>query len=290
MEAMDVAQRYFDAWNRRDAAELIATFADGGTYRDPATGQPLTGQAIGAYASGLWAAFPDLSFEIAHAAPAGDGTIAAQWIMCGTNNGSMLGQPPTGRTVALPGADFIRVEGKMVRSVEGYFDMKTFSEQLGLQTVVQPYTAGPFAFGTSVSVQTGKRTRPGAFSITAIQVRSDEEVEQVRAYSRQIAIEMLEMPGFISWFAAVIGHWMVTVTAWESPEHPRRLLQNGTHKEAMQTFFGPEFSTGATTSVWTPERISMWVRCAACGRMVSHDRSAGSCACGELLPEHPPYW
>jgi SnoaL-like domain len=55
MGAMDVAQRYFGAWNRRDAAELIAMFADGGTYRDPATGQLFSGPAIAAYASGLWA-------------------------------------------------------------------------------------------------------------------------------------------------------------------------------------------------------------------------------------------
>jgi ketosteroid isomerase-like protein len=40
---MDVVQRYFDAWNRRDSARLISAFADGGTYRDPATGHLLTG-------------------------------------------------------------------------------------------------------------------------------------------------------------------------------------------------------------------------------------------------------
>jgi steroid delta-isomerase-like uncharacterized protein len=290
MDALDLAHRYFDAWNRRDAAGLIATFADGATYRDPATGQPLTGPAIAAYVKGLWAAFPDLSFKIVSAAPAGDGMIAAEWLMCGTNNGSLLGQPPTGRAVALPGADFIRVDGEKIRSVEGYFDMKTLWDQLGLQTVVQPYTLGPFAFGTSVSVQTGKRTRPGAFSMTAIQVRSDEEVEQVRAYSRQIAIEMLEMPGFISWLAATIGHWMVTVTAWESPENPRQLMRNGTHKQAMQTFYGPEFSSGGMTSVWTPDRINTAMRCPACGRMVSYDQSTSTCACGELLPEPLPFW
>ena len=32
MDSMDITQRYFDAWNRRDAGELIATFADGGIY------------------------------------------------------------------------------------------------------------------------------------------------------------------------------------------------------------------------------------------------------------------
>ena len=290
MDPMDVAQRYFDAWNRHDAAAIVASFTEGGTYRDPATGQPLTGEAIAAYAGGLWAAFPDLSFEIVSAAPAGDGMLAARWIMHGTNRGPMRGLPPSGRAVSLPGADFIQVEGTRIRSVEGYFDTKTLSEQLGLQTVVQPDAVGPFKFGTSALVQTGKRTKPGAVSITAIQLRSAEEVEQVRAYSRQIAVEMLKMPGFISWLGAIVGQWMMTVTAWEDPENPRRLLRDGTHTEAMRVFFGPEFSIGAMTSVWTPERINLWVRCTECGRMMGYERSAGRCACGELLSERLPYW
>jgi predicted ester cyclase len=46
--------------------------------------------------NGLWAAFPDLSFEVASAGEAGPGLVAAQWIMRGTNLGSMMGLPPTG--------------------------------------------------------------------------------------------------------------------------------------------------------------------------------------------------
>src|SRR5687768_88538 len=143
MQPIDVAQQYFDAWQRHDGAGIVATFAEGGTYSDPATGHPLSGPAIAGYAGNLWAAFPDLSFELLSVAPAGEGTIAAQWLMRGTNSGSMRGLPPTGRPVALPGADFIQIEGNKIRSVQGYFDTRTLSEQLGLQTVVQPYTAGP---------------------------------------------------------------------------------------------------------------------------------------------------
>jgi hypothetical protein len=210
--------------------------------------------------------------------------------MRGTNSGSMRGLPPTGRPVALPGADFIQIEGNKIRSVQGYFDTRTLSEQLGLQTVVQPYTAGPFCFGTSLSVQSGKHTKPGAFSITALQVRSEQEVEQVRAYSRPIAVEMLKMRGFIGWVGATLGHRMLTITAWENPEDIQQ-LRNGTHQKAMQEFFGPEHYVSGSTSVWIPERINpMWVRCSNCGRMASYERHEGQCECGERLPEPPTYW
>ena len=33
--------------------------------------------------------------------------MAAQWVMRGTNSGSLKGNPPTERAVSLPGADFI---------------------------------------------------------------------------------------------------------------------------------------------------------------------------------------
>ena len=178
MSALQVAQRYFDAWNCRDADAIVASFADDGTYSDPSAGQGLRGEAIASYAKGLWAAFPDLSFETVSASDNGAGLVAAQWMMHGTNTGSMRGLPPTGRSVTVPGADFIQVEGDRILSVQGYFDSRAVPEQLGLQVTVQPYSIGPFSFGTSTSVQTGKKTKPGAFSITNIEARSESEVER----------------------------------------------------------------------------------------------------------------
>jgi hypothetical protein len=61
--AVEVFQRYTDAWNRHDAPGIVATFAEGGTYTDPTTAGPLAGAAIAGYAQSLWDAFPDLSFE-----------------------------------------------------------------------------------------------------------------------------------------------------------------------------------------------------------------------------------
>src|SRR5215831_676710 len=129
MTPLDVASTYFDAWNRRDPAAIVATFTEGGTYHDPTVPQSLSGPTLVAYTSGLFAAFPDLSFEVVSAAQTGDHTVAAQWMMRGTNSGPLAASPPTGKAVALPGADFITVDQDKIRSVQGYFDQKTFLEQ-----------------------------------------------------------------------------------------------------------------------------------------------------------------
>ena len=92
--------------------------------------------------------------------------MAAQWIMKGTNYAPFMGGPPTKKTIALPGADFIAVEGDRVASVKGYFDQRTFVDQLGLQTTVQPFEIGPVQFGNSVRMNLGSPVKPGAMSLT----------------------------------------------------------------------------------------------------------------------------
>ena len=290
MKALTVAQGYFDVWNQRNADGIIAAFAEGGTYSDPTVGQGVSREATANYARGLWDAFPDLTFEIISNAETGPDTVVAQWSMRGTNTGSLRGLPPTGRAITVPGADFIQVEGDKIRSVQGYFDSRAVPEQLGLQVIVQPNVIGPFAFGTSVLVQTGKNIKPGAFSITMLQGRSDEEAQQISQLSREIAKEMLEMEGFISWMGMKVGHRMMTVTAWETPENPRQMYNRGTHPEAVQKFLGPELAAGGMTSVWNSGRFTAWVRCPVCTQMANLEKAEGKCPCGEALPEPLPYW
>jgi hypothetical protein len=91
-------------------------------------------------------------------------------------------------------------------------------QQLGLQVVVQPNAIGPFVFWTGAFVQTGKNIKSGAFSITMLQGLSDEEVQQISQLSQEIVKQMLEVQGFISWTGVKVGHRMMTVTAWETPE------------------------------------------------------------------------
>lgn len=292
MTLLDIAHAYFDAWNRHDPDGIVAVFAAGGTYSDPSTGGRLTGAAIAGYARELLTAFPDLTFEIVSVAPAGEGMVAAQWLMHGHNMGSLAGTPPTGRTLALPGADFIRIAGDMIESVEGYFDQRTLAEQLGLQVLVLPYSAGLVSFGPGCYVQSPTATRPpGALSLTSIQARSAAEVKEFWDQSQQIMGELSQTPGFISNLTVCIGQRGFTITTWEDEESPRQMMRGGTHRHAVKKFFNHDFTAGAMTSVWVPQRThTMWVRCEFCGRLVDANAPNGKCKCGEPLPELPPYW
>jgi steroid delta-isomerase-like uncharacterized protein len=291
MEPHDCVQQYFDAWNRRDAHAVLATFSEDGTYCDPASGGRLRGDALAGYVQGLWAAFPDLSFEISSKGLVAENLFAAQWIMRGTNSGSIMGLPPTGKSVMVSGADFIRVAGGKIQTVDGYFDSRAVPEQLGLQVLVQPKEIGPFAFGNASRAWSGKTSKPGAFSITVLEARSPEEIQAVQRSSQGIVGEMLAMDGFLGFVGATVGQRMMTISAWESAKDPRQLLAGGSHAEAMKSFFGPEIAAGGFTSVWVPDRINTrWVRCTACNRMTDHERSAGRCGCGATLPEPLAYW
>ena len=288
---VDVAQRYFDAWNRHDASAIVATLENTGTYTDPVTGGPLIGPAIGAYAAGLWAAFPDLSFEIVSVTENASGLVSAEWMMKGSNTGPFNGLPPTGATVALPGADFVRVNDGKIQSVQGYFDSGALPRALGLDIVVQPKAIGPFTFGTSIRASTGKTATPAAFSITWIEVRTAEEQAAVRESSRKIAEEMLTMPGFISWVGTTVGDRMMTITAWESVDAMTPLMKGGEHRSATGRFFGPEIARSGTTGVWIPGRLNArWMRCPECKKMVDWEKAEGKCACGTALPPLLPYW
>jgi len=45
------------------------------------------------------------------------------------------------------------------------------------------------------------------------------------------------------------------------------------------------------TSVWVPLYYNpVKVRCLACRKMVDYEKHAGTCDCGQALPEPPPYF
>ena len=289
MNAVALANAYFEAWNARNAAAIVATFVERGTYADPTTNGPLSGAAIGAYASGLWQAFPDLAFEIRSAAQTAASTVVAEWTMRGTNTGSFAGLPPTGRAVTLAGVDVIETDAGGLRSVTGYFDSALVPKQLGLQVLVQPHVIGPFAFGNSVTVQSGKKTLPGAFSITTIWNDSSRDAE-IRERSAATAREMLPMEGFIGLTLARAGGRGITITAWEKPEHAKQMMRSPSHREAMAKFWS-ELGDAGFTSVWTPAYINpLWVRCPACRKMNDSAKAAGKCGCGAALPEPPAFF
>ena len=196
----------------------------------------------------------------------------------------MNGLPPTGRSVDLPGVDLIRVGERGIEMVEGYFDSAVVPRQLGLQVLVQPTGIGPFRFGSSIVVRTGKPGRPGCVSTTELLARSDEEVGRIRETSRQIATELLGTPGFIGFTGTVDGLRMRTFTEWESADAMQAAMRSGTHAKAMREFFGSGLAEGGSTGTWQPLRLgARWRRCPSCETMTRLDGDAGTCGCGEPL-------
>jgi hypothetical protein len=141
-------------------------------------------------------------------------------------------------------------------------------------------------------MNTGKFRMPGAFSLTAIRLRSQDEAAELERLSSDVLRELGSMPGFISAVLTGVGLTGHTITAWEDAEAPKQLMRGGAHREAIDRFFGKEFAAGGMTSVWVPSRINAsWIRCGSCHQMVNYDQApAQKCRCGALLPERFPYW
>ena len=284
MDPLSAARRYFDAWNSRDPEAISAAFAADGVYTDPVSGT-IPGAAAGQYAQGLFDSFPDLSFEITSAAQTSETSVAAEWIMRGTNLGPIRGAPPTGKAIELRGSDFIQVDNDRIRSVHGYFDSGALPRQLGLQVIVQPESIGPVQFGYSSYMNAGNPAEAGAVSVTVLQADSEETSDLVRELSRQIIREMAEMRGFISFLGAAAGGRMITLTAWEDEEAPRALMREGSHRDAVKRFFEERGIRGGVTAVFTPGRIGIrWARCESCGKMVDSNKLEGFCDCSAQLP------
>ena len=134
MNALEVTQRHFDAWNKHDPEAIVALYAEGGTYSAPRAGEALTGQAIADFAKKAFTAYPDWSAEIISIGDTGGGLVASQWVLHGTHTGPYFdGSPATGRTLTIPLASFTQVEGDKIRSEHAYMDRQAVAEQLGLK-------------------------------------------------------------------------------------------------------------------------------------------------------------
>ena len=292
--ALTQAVPYFEAWNAHDARAVTAALADGGTYADPATEGPLAGAALADHARRLFGAFPDLNFEVLGCQPAdacADGTMMVQWLMRGTNTGPWNGQPPTGRPVAIRGVDVLTVTAGEITSAEGYFDRQTLAEQLGFQMRPLPPTAGPFQFGYAVRASAGSSKVPGAFSLTWLDARSEQEAEEIKLTAAVVAAELTQEPGFISWVGMEIGSRLYTITAWESQDAVRAVMRNSTHLTAVKRFLTEDFGAAGTTGVWSAHHLNpVRTRCPSCARLTDRAQSGDLCGCGQPPPPMPEYW
>ena len=134
MNALEVIQRFIDAWNRHDADAVNALYAEGATYHSPRFDHPLTEKALADFNKSVLIAYPDSRFEVISRGDIGGGLVASQLMLHGTHTGPFMdGTPPTNRKVAYPLASFAQIEGDKISSQHIYLDRQTVAEKLGLK-------------------------------------------------------------------------------------------------------------------------------------------------------------
>jgi hypothetical protein len=236
-----------------------AALTEGGTYEDPTTGGPISGDALTANVAGVLAAFPDVRFEVTSVSTNGD-TASAQWRMLGTNTGPLPGGPATGGSLDLPGADFFTYDAAAdkVSSVVGYFDTATMLTQLGLQAHVTPADMEPMMkFGYGLRVDVGRDTVPGAFTVTWIDIDPEHHPSLVE-HTRAVVTEQLGNDAYLGSFLASVGRRNYTFTAWTSAEAAQVALHGDAHTTAMKLAQSGGLGENARgiTSVWEPRHLN----------------------------------
>jgi steroid delta-isomerase-like uncharacterized protein len=135
-EMSDIVEQWAEAWSSGDIKEVLRLFTDDCVYEDVTLGVVNHGKdELAAFGEGFFAAAPDLRIELASHVVGGNGA-AAEWWFKGTQQGELLGMPPTGRSFAFRGMSAFELDGgeyggKIARCAD-YWDLETFKRQLGV--------------------------------------------------------------------------------------------------------------------------------------------------------------
>jgi steroid delta-isomerase-like uncharacterized protein len=125
-------QRWAAYWSSHDVERLLGIFTDDCIYEDVTLGVVNHGKAeLATFARGFFTAFPDLYVEPRSRIDAGE-RASVEWSMSGTNEGDLMGNPPTHNFFVLRGMSAFELQGEKIRRCSDYWDIATFFKQLGL--------------------------------------------------------------------------------------------------------------------------------------------------------------
>ena len=128
-----VTKRVFDeGWNARNLAVCDEVFTATHVSHDPSTGDTPPGPAgLKGVISTYTGAFPDLKMTVNDILAEGD-RVVVRWTAVGTNTGTMMGMPPTGKTSTVTGMLVNRFENGKIAESWGVWDKAGMLQQLGL--------------------------------------------------------------------------------------------------------------------------------------------------------------
>ena len=137
-----VSKRYLEAWNARDLDAFDQIVASDAEDHDPQNPFPELRGPEGARrgAEIYQSAFSDGRFDVEQQFAEGDFVIT-RWTARGTNDGGLMGMPPTGKSVACAGITIDRIAGGKIAESWTCWDTLGMMQQLGVVPEAQPARA-----------------------------------------------------------------------------------------------------------------------------------------------------
>jgi uncharacterized protein (TIGR02246 family) len=127
--ALEVARRYHETWNAKNADALVASFTKDGIFCNPDTYPGINGEALAAHVKGLWEVVPDLHLRLVNAGEIEPNLVAHHWTGTFTVPGPD-GSKTTGRVISFKGASIVQVDGDKIVSDHVYYDRKLIDTQV----------------------------------------------------------------------------------------------------------------------------------------------------------------
>jgi steroid delta-isomerase-like uncharacterized protein len=127
----ELLDRFVQLFNANRIEEGEQDFASGGYSEEIGTGRRFTPPEGSANARAWKQAFPDAQGTITSKMIDGKNGVA-EIVWRGTNSGSLMGQPPTGKSVNVRAVLVIETDGSAITRASHYIDLAGMMAQLGV--------------------------------------------------------------------------------------------------------------------------------------------------------------
>ncbi|HWE58880.1 MAG TPA: ester cyclase [Solirubrobacteraceae bacterium] len=127
-----IARRYFDALSQRDVDAAVACWKPGGLERLIGQGELTAPDGVREYFTGLFAAFPDFTFEVLDTTTQRE-RCSVRWRATATftGPGRFQGFAPNGERITIEGCDVLEVVEDQIVANTAYVDGSEVARQLG---------------------------------------------------------------------------------------------------------------------------------------------------------------
>lgn len=108
-----IRRLYTEVLNRANPSAISELIAENYVEQDAFPGQARGRVGVAMRLAVLFAAFPDLKYDLKDLIAEGD-KVVARWTMRGTQRGAFIGIPPTNRGVVISGIDIYVIENDQI--------------------------------------------------------------------------------------------------------------------------------------------------------------------------------